>query len=137
MSVESNVDPSGYVITIFSMLFTIVSIALGVFEYIFGAGFIASGSALVIQFNVETNYIAKMQHSTFKHQIIYKRRKLVECLTKELEIDRVHAVDRLVPIHTKKGVTYTFIIEGSNTKVRKTRENFYKTVNDNSLTKVC
>ena len=136
LSVKSGEDPTGYVITIFSMLFTIVSIALGVFEYVFGVGFIASGAALVIQFDVETQDIKDMNYSTFQKQVVYKRKKLVGYMTKELEVDG-GAVDRLVPTRTKLGAKYTFIIEEPKKKLEKIRKTFYQAVDDNSMAHVC
>ena len=136
LSIVLNDDPTGYVITIFSMLFTIISIVLGIFEYVFGAGFISSGSALAIQFDVEMNYINKMSYPRFRKHIMYKKRKVVGMLSTELEFDTTRGVDRLVPTRTKKGAKYTFIIEGNHNKIEATRKKFYQSVGNNSLAKV-
>ena len=107
-------DVSDSIITILSMLFTMVSIFISLFEYRFFSNHFQNIDYLnFVQFNVKNSKLSSMRRSEFQDKIISVLYKFNNKLSGILEIDGVK-IDRLKPIQYSEGAKFTFIIDGDH-----------------------
>ena len=97
--------------TILTMLFTIISVFMSVFEYIYLSNkFKTFNCITLLSFNIKNNEISSMNQQNFKSKIILIFKDFIHELSKILEID-VRKIERLIPIPHNNGVSYKFIIQ--------------------------
>ena len=106
-------DRSGLLITIFSMVFTVISICLSLFEFMFRSKYIDNGSILIARFSVESKKVASMRFNEFQQRIIFRKNRFINSLAKCLHLNYVQ-IDRLIPLQDSNGAILTFIIEADS-----------------------
>ena len=132
-STNTNIRDSNLLITIFSMLFTIISIILSGFDYCLKSKFVYVSSSIIISFCVESNDVANMPHTQFKSQIVNRKNKLCNNIAKILSL-RFQQVERLTPKLVSNGIIYVFIIAADETKYDSIHESI-QNANDNDKIK--
>ena len=126
---------SDLVITIFSMFFTIISILLSSFEYVFASKFVKQGCVMVIKFDLESQAIADMRYVKFRNEVIFSNFfSLKGAISKMLHVGSEH-VERLIPIQSNSGVTLVFIIDANSMRFNDFWTRFCQNVENNKLVK--
>ena len=136
LSFRAGSDDSSIFITIFSMLFTIISIVLSLFEFIFSRKFIKSKSLLIIRFSISSSNVRKLKYSEFQSKIIFRRLKFLHGIAKILNINK-EFVERLIPLQTKDGAMFTLVVQCSAQNFDVTESLMDAATRDGSLAKVC
>ena len=113
LSIRVGVDNDDLLITIFSMLFTLISLFLSVFEYFLARKFIKSSHLLMIRFMVESQQIEALDEYEFFGQIGLKKFEIVHYFAKLLHVNIRH-VERLMPIQTDQGMAMTFLVDAES-----------------------
>ena len=105
-------DYSIYLITVFSMVFTVISIVLSIIQHFSTNKFIKPQNIFVIKFNIESQDIQKLDDKKqFSNKIVFiKYNAIINCIAKILQIDDKQ-IERLKPLQNSKGAIFTFIIE--------------------------
>ena len=106
-------DAASFLITLLSMIFTIISIMISVLEYSSKSKFINAGCVSVVRFTVESSEIADMKLNEFRKRVVFKRFGILSSFAKSVEL-QFDEVERLNPLHTKKGAVFTFIMDLQN-----------------------
>ena len=106
----NNTGASGQLVTILSMIFTIISILLSVFEYVFSSKSIKSDNVAIIRFNIESQTIANFTYKKFISKIAYRPIQFTHCVAKTLQLNK-NEVEALMPSQYKSGVIFNFIVE--------------------------
>ena len=119
-------DESSYLITIWSMVFSIISIILSVIEYLLSNHYIQTDSTCVC-----STIIAHLEYSIFRSHIINKKFQIQNIVAKISNVNR-QQVERMIPIQTSYGVLLTFIIAADATRLK----NFDNPVNQIALANV-
>ena len=101
---------SDSLITILSMIFTIISIILSIFEYLFSSKSIKNDNIMIISFTVLSKYFGNMSEGTFLFKVIFRPRKIRHIMYRLLKINRAQ-IERLIPLQLKNGVIFTFFVE--------------------------
>ena len=122
-------------ITIFSMVFTIISILLSVFEYTLSSKFLKQGSIMITKFEFESQHIADMIGTTFRDNVVFSHYyKLIHLISKTVHVN-AEQVERMIPIQSNNGVRYTFIIDCHYVHFDHIWDSFYQSICSNTLTK--
>ena len=137
ISVINNNDYSQYVITLFSMLFTIISILLCLFEYCFSTNFIESHTGIMITFHVDSQDIASMNHGKFMNDIVFCNKQLVHYMSQLLNLSNNNQCERLKPKKDVNGAIYTFVVAIDSSNVRQAKKTLTDAIRDDKLQKVC
>ena len=119
-------------ITILSMFFTIISVLLSSFEYIFSNNK-NNESIMIIKFSIESQTIASMNYHNFQSMIVFKKVKINYEMSKLLQIN-AYEIDRLKPLQYKSGVMLTFIIQTDCTNCQSIKSKLHDC---NDLIEVC
>ena len=109
---EDKID-SSLLVTIFSMVFTIISIVASIFEYMLTSKFITAGSVIVIRFKVFSMNLANMGYRTFRSTIVFKRRKFLYYIAKLLRLNKAH-IERLIPLQETDGANFILVIDSNS-----------------------
>lgn len=104
-------DYSQHMITLFSMVSTIISILLSIFEFCLYSNFIKSKSQVMITFDINSSDIASMHRTQFRSKIEFQRNKLTHYICQLLNLSSSNLCERLKPKQNINGVTYTFIVD--------------------------
>ena len=107
---ELNATGSGTLITIFSMVFTVISIGLSIVEYWFSRAQIKSEHTMIISYVVDSPYFSNMKEGAFLFKVMFKPRAIVHAMYTLLGIQRSN-IERLMPLQLKNGAVFTFFIE--------------------------
>ena len=100
-------------ITIFSMVFTTISIILSIFEYCFTCKNKTKKDCVsIVQFKVESSDFQSMTYPQFCAKIVYRRMGIIGTIGKLLAMPSQN-IERLKPVHYTKGVFFTFLIYSS------------------------
>ena len=113
LEINSNVmiqKGSGTLITIFSIVFTLISIFLSGFEYLFSNKTLKLENIMRISFTVESKYFGRMSELKFLTKVVYNLRKINHVIYTLLGINPRN-VERLMPIQLKTGAIFTFFVE--------------------------
>ena len=136
LSIKNNDDYSLYLITLFSMLFTFISILLSVFEYFFSKNFIQLQSSIIVTFNVESKDISSMQNRQFIKEIVFRKNKLVHYMAQLFNLTNNRQGERLKPKKDKNGVICTFAIDVDKSKLNNVQSILIDVIDSNELAKV-
>ena len=136
MSNSNNDDYSSLLITIFSMIFTMISILLCVFEYFLSNKFIYMSSSIMISFVVESTDAVELSYRQFNSKIVFRQWKLIGNFAKLLSI-RSEQVERLKPILVKNGIRYTFAIAADPILCDTFKDTMIQSIRTGYLAKVC
>ena len=96
-------------ITLFSIIFSVLSIVSSFFEVSTKKYVLKSESILYVKFIIESKHIETMTKEEFLTQIIDRRHKICDEIGKILGID-FHCVELLKPLHLKNGASVVFHI---------------------------
>ena len=111
LSIQDGKNTNGLLITIFAMIFTIVSIILSSVEFAFASRNLKSGSIMSIEFTIESIALAKLNMMKFNSKIVFSNcLKLRHIMSKRLHIP-MDQIDRLLPLQVSNGVVFRFIID--------------------------
>lgn len=102
-------DYSSLLITVFSMIFTIVSILMSAFEYCLSSKFIHIRTGIIVSFEIKSKSAIEMRGAKYLSQIVFKTIKLNVYMARILGI-RLNEIERLKPKLTNDGIFYTFIV---------------------------
>ena len=132
-----NGNISDSAITIFSMLFTIISISLSIFEFLLSSKIIKQGSILVLSFNVESIEIAQRTRSQFNRTIVfYRNNKICHSIAKTLQLADKQ-IERLKPKQYPKGAVFTIFIEANPKRLNLIRKCMIDSISNRSFVAVC
>ena len=104
-------------------------------EYFATSKFIKEGSAIVIEFTVESNEIDKMNRIEFFREMISKKLTVIHCISKLLHVN-ASQVERMIPIQGNKGVSFVFIIHSDPMHHNTTWKMIHVAASDGSLATV-
>ena len=128
-------DRTKLLITIFSMVFTLISIILNVFEYCLSKKFVHVATSIIFTFNVESNDIIFMNYERYESQFIYKQYELIGAVGKLLSVQS-DLVERLKPKLTTNGAMYTFTVAVDSSQHKQIIRSIAKIVKNGQLAKV-
>ena len=129
---NSSNDYSGFVITIFSMIFTLMSILLSGFEYLFSSRFVGLGANIIVSFGIQSNDIVNMPHKKYLSKMVFQRRELIATMAKLLNV-RQEQVERLKPKKLSHGAMYIFTIAVDETKYQDIEKKIKESVKNGEL----
>ena len=129
-------DPTSLLTTTFSMIFTVISILLSVFEYIFAANFIHNDSNILVTFSVTSKDIASMTRSQFTSQLVFQNWKLITAMAKILKVN-TNRIERLKPKMIMDGAMYTFVLTTEQSQYDHICQIMHDVVDNDQLAKVC
>ena len=102
--------------TILSMIFTVISVLLSVFEYALSSRFVRKGSVMFIKFVLQSQTIANMSAKEFIDNIIFRRaHKVTHSMSKTLGLHFVQ-VERSIPMQSNDGMSLMFIIDADSSR---------------------
>ena len=96
-------------IVLSSMLLSLISIVLTLFENAFKNALFATDSLLFIKFTAQSKHMCSMKHKQFRKNVEYRRFELEHQIALILSVD-VKSVELLKPIQTVNGATFTFYV---------------------------
>ena len=129
-------DYSSLLVAIFSMIFTIISILLSIFEYCLGEKFLKFGASVVLSFEIVCPEVSQMKSRKFFRQYVYKKNQLVSKMAQITKL-RYPQIERLKPHKTPKGARFAFIV-GVSTQEYETMQTALKNaIADETLQQVC
>ena len=97
-------------ITIFASVFSILSIALSVFDYVSASLLLNTETVLIIKLELASKQLVRLPMSTFR-KIVNHRYAIVRQLSKVIDVD-VQLIELSIPVQTKDGISLTFYIHG-------------------------
>lgn len=118
------------------MIFTIISILLGVFEYFLSSKFIYVSSSIIISFCVESKNVIHMSRRKFENKMVFRQKKVIDSMAKMLNV-RVQQVEKLKPKLSQIGALYTFCIAADSNEYNNIDTAMHQVVDDGELIKVC
>ena len=110
LAILSN-DPN--FITIFSMIFSLLSIVLTFFEYCTKKYLFDSESMIVVKIDVHSKSMSNMSYNEFKRKIANKRNTLTKEIGKMISID-ANMIEMLKPIRSPEGAMFAFYIRNND-----------------------
>ena len=128
-------DYSSLLITIFSMIFTIVSILMSCFEYFLSSKFVRLGSSIIISFCIESHDIANMPHKQFLSDIVFCKIKLIGNVAKLLKVKH-EQIERLKPTRLSNGAMFVLSLAIGVSKYDEIKQRFDQLVQNDTLLKV-
>ena len=88
---------------------------------------------MMIKFSLDSSNVANMGPKEFADKIIFDNvRSLVHLLSKNLNVN-IRQVERLIPIQSKQGATFSFVIDCDPIEFDPIWESFVASINDQSL----
>lgn len=114
------------VITLLTVLFSLISLILAVFEFISMKYLLNNEIGFIIQFNVISNYLSHLSFSKFQ-EVENHRRKIVYELSKILTINS-NSIELLKPLHTDFGTKLIFCITLGTDRDKNGIENNMKSI---------
>ena len=123
---------SDLAITLFTMMFTIISIVLSVFEYFLSSKFVSFASNILITFDAECQDIVDMSWKEFARNLIFKKWQLVGSVGKVLKLT-AQQIERLNPKPCAKGAMYTFAIATDISEYNDIKDRMYEFVSSGKL----
>ena len=102
-------------ITIFSSIFSLLSIIVTVFEYLSARLFLATETVLIVKLTIHSNDISTLSNSNFR-KLQNLRLPLRNEISKIIDID-VGLIELLKPTHTRNGCYLTFNIRIKSTEI--------------------
>lgn len=119
--------------TVLSMVFTIISVMLSIFEYALSSKFVRKGSVMIIKFVLQCDTIAKMGGRKFLNTIVYDNLfKMNHAISRTLGLGFVQ-VERLIPMQTNEGVTFMLIIDADSSRFDQIWQLFVDCVKNGSI----
>ena len=128
-------DYSSLLITVFSMIFTMISILMSCFEYFLSSKFVSFSSSIIISFCIESDDIVNMSHKEFQSSVVFCRSKLIQSLAKLLKL-RYEQVERLKPKKTPNGAMFLFTIAIDVSQIDNIKQQTQQLVNSAKLSQV-
>ena len=116
LSIQVEEDRSGYVLTVLSMIFTIISIGLSVFEHFYlHTKFNDIDKISVITFDVNNSEIASMESNQFKSKFVFESWELTEKISTLVRDEKSDAkIEMLEPKQYRYGALYTLLVDGTS-----------------------
>ena len=134
--IHTTQDYSTLLITVFSIIFTMISILMSCFEYFLSSKFVSFASSIIISFCIESDDIVNMSHKEFQSSVVFRRNKLIESLAKLLKL-RYEQVERLKPKKTANGAIFLFAIAIDVSQIDNIKQQTQQLVNNGKLSQVC
>ena len=107
---EESSARTSLLVTILSMIFTVVSILLNIFEYILSRQISEHGSVMIFKFTLKSQKIANMSSGEFSQKVMYSnRRKLSHLVSKMLHINK-RQIETMIPTQSNDGAIFSFIV---------------------------
>ena len=116
--VGSNLDLSNQLVTIFSLIFTLVSICLSICEYLLSKELLNNDLFVIVSFEAQCNEFACMSHKTFRKRVVYPHKIFLDEIARYLKIE-YSQTESLKPVHTQKGVMFVMYISGDYNSIKK------------------
>ena len=132
--INTTQDYSNFLITVFSIVFTMISILLSCFEYFLSSKFV-SLTSIIISFCIESHEIATMSHPKFESRMVFRRYKVIGSLAKLLKV-RYEQVERLKPTKLSNGARFLFTIAIDVSQYDNVKQLMQQSVYDGTLAKV-
>lgn len=97
-------------ITILSMIFTVISILVSTFEYLLSKQINENGTAIMFKIPFESQMVADMSEKQFCKTFVYAHNRAARYLVSKTIYINKRQVETLIPIQSKDGVIFTFVI---------------------------
>ena len=128
-------DYSSLLITIFSMIFTMMSISMSCFEFFLSSKFVKLGSNIIISFCIESKDISNMPHKQFQSEIVFSRIKFIGKVATLLKVKH-EQVERLKPTRYSDGAMFVFTVAIGDDKYEEIKQRFERLIQDDIFLKV-
>ena len=129
---DSSNSKDGSVITIFAIIFGILSVVLSLFESFEKSALMSREASILIKFKLESKQIGTMRKLIFRETFVCQRSVITHEFAKILEIDS-KIIEELQPIQISNGALMRFYIKTQNINVKSVTEKIKNEYNNGDL----